>query len=72
MTEKSTLEYIDGGAQLVNPEKDGHGDRALSVVGDARVVVTAEEVCSPQRILKRFMQVFSSYVDNQLLEANEC
>lgn len=50
MTEKAALEYIDGGAQLVSPEKDGHGDKALAVIGDERVVVTAEEVCSSQCI----------------------
>lgn len=42
MSEKASFDHIDRGPDRRNSEK--HGDRALSVIGDERVTVTAEEV----------------------------
>lgn len=44
MTDKPTFDQVDVGAHRGSDEKYEHGDRALSVIGHGRVVVTAEEV----------------------------
>ena len=44
MADKAAFDHVDGGAGRRLSEKHEHGDRALSVIGEERVTVTAEEV----------------------------
>ena len=44
MTEKAIVDYTDRAAHHGNQEQYEGGDKALAVIGNERVVVTAEEV----------------------------
>lgn len=44
MTDKAGFDHVDGTTDPRFSEKHEHGDRALAVIGEERVTVTAEEV----------------------------
>ena len=50
MTEKPIFDKIDRVTQRGNQEKREDGDRALSFIGDERVIVTAEEVIDDSHV----------------------
>ncbi len=47
MSEKADLDQVEaqGHYNDNNQEKRDHGDRALAIIGDERVIVTEEDVC---------------------------
>lgn len=49
MAEKPVMEHVDD----AGPLKYEHGDRALEVIGNEHVTVSAEEVGPPTRLTKR-------------------